>query len=241
MVRSGAWPVASRGLSRGVVVVGGLAVSASAFGQYLGPSAYLSAADSPFAPLSFNSFFLENFEDGALNTPGLSVNSGLVALPGSATDSVDGDDGAIDGSGTAGRSWYSGTAASRFSFSFDAVAIGAFPTHAGLVWTDVGTVTSGNFAVGDVSFEAFDAGGVSLGIHGPFTLGDGSFLGSTAEDRFFGIVNLAGISRIDIFMSNSNDWEVDHVQYGVIPAPGAAALTLTMLGATMIRRRNPRA
>jgi hypothetical protein len=237
MVRSFASVMVSCALSRGVAVVGGLAICSAAFGQYTGPSAYLSAADSPFAPLSFNSFFLENFEDGALNTLGLSVNGGVIAAPAASTDSVDGDDGAIDGSGTNGRSWYSGNAGSRFSFSFDAVAIGAFPTHAGLVWTDVGIVTSGSFAVGDVSFEAFDATGVSLGILGPATLGDGNFLGATAEDRFFGIVNLGGISRIDIFMSNSTDWEVDHVQYGVIPAPGAA-LTLTMLGATMLRRRN---
>ncbi len=59
---------------------------------FLGPTPDLSAADSPF-DLSSN-FYLEDFEDGALNTPGVSgnvkVQSGFVDI-----DSVDADDGVI--------------------------------------------------------------------------------------------------------------------------------------------------
>lgn len=230
--------VASFVVSRYVAVVSGLAISTCASGQYLGPTPYLAATDSPFAPLPFFYFFLENFEDGALNTPGLLVNGGVVSAPFGATDSVDGDDGVIDGSGTNGRSWFTGSGRPRFSFTFDTNDISVLPTHAGLVWTDVGNVTSGRFGVGEVSFEAYDENFASLGVHGPFTLGDGDFLGTTAEDRFFGIVNLRGISRIDIFMSNSTDWEIDHVQYGAIPAPNAAAVSLVVLGAAIMRRRS---
>ena len=39
----------------------------------LGPTPYLSAADSPFAGLGLSNFSLEDFEDIALNTPGLSA------------------------------------------------------------------------------------------------------------------------------------------------------------------------
>ena len=40
----------------------------------------------------------------------------------------------------------------------------------------------------------FDASGNSLGSTGPVAIGDGSFVGTTAEDRFFGAIDLDGIS-----------------------------------------------
>src|SRR5438067_673727 len=84
----------------------------SARAAFLGPSPYLSFADSPFNGGSFGYFYLETFEDGALNTPGVTASAGSVTSPGSLTDSVDGDDGTIDGSGTAGHSYISGTSTS---------------------------------------------------------------------------------------------------------------------------------
>jgi hypothetical protein len=53
------------------------------------------------------------------------------------------------------------------------------------------------------------------------SFGDGSVLGQTAEDRFFGAKNASGISKITI-ITNSKDWEIDHLQYGnqkTIPEP----------------------
>jgi hypothetical protein len=213
------------------LLVSGL-VCAAARAQYAGPAPYLSFADSPFAVGSFSYFHLENFEDESL-TPGLIATGGTRAGPGPFTDSVDGDDGAIDGSGALGGSYLS-VANSTFEFRFDAGVLGAFPTHAGMVWTDVGAVTAGFEGFSEVRFEAFDAAGISLGGFGPFILGDGTALSATAEDRFLGIVNAAGISRIVITMPNSTDWEVDHVQYGLIPTPGAA---LVLLGLPLLRRR----
>src|SRR6185436_5684858 len=80
--------------------------------------------------------------------------------------------------------------------------------HAGVVWTD---------GEGTISFEAFDNNGASLGTIGPFSeagvVPDASFVGGTAEDRFFGATNTAGISRL--FISNtSGGIEVDHLQFG---------------------------
>jgi len=74
-----------------------------------GPTPYLSAADSPFNLSGRGTtFFLEDFEDGLINTPGLNISQvfggATVNPPGSLTDSVDADDGVIDGSGTAGHS-----------------------------------------------------------------------------------------------------------------------------------------
>lgn len=225
-----------------ITVCAGLALALSAVvsrADFLGPTAYLSFTDSPFASTAFDSFYLEDFEDGAPNTLGLTASGGGPSVPGGGfTDSVDGDSGPIDGSGNSGRSWYSTATLSQFTFSFSSAALGTFPTHAGVVWTDVGNVTSGTLGFGDVTFEAFDPFGVSLGVLNALSLGDGSATGGTAEDRFFGVINAAGISSIRISMTNSVDWEVDHVQYGIVPAP--ASIGLLGLACVASRRSRPR-
>jgi len=186
----------------------------------LGPSAYLSQADSPFDLSGLGStFFLEDFEDNALSTPGVMASTGSPTGPGGLTDSVDADDGMIDGSGTNGHSFFSGSGSAGITFTFDPVALGGFPTAAGIVWTD---------GEGDVSFEAFDALGGSLGTIGPVSIADGSVVGTTAEDRFFGAHNPGGISAIHI--SNVNGGiEVDHLQYG---AAALASTTTTTIATT---------
>mgnify|MGYP002778565198 CR=1 FL=1 len=216
--------------------------------QFIGPTPYLSAADSPFAGLGFGWFHLEDFEDGALDTPGVALfgAGGSIVSPGTLTDAVDADGGPIDGSGATGRTLFSNFQRAEFTFDFDAVALGGLPTHAGIVWTDVANVTAGTFGFGDVTFEAFGPGLVPIGATGPFTLGDGDFAGQTAEDRFFGIVAAGGIQRIRIGMANSVDWEVDHLQYGrlaTVPEPSTVALLtggLAAAGAIGAARRRRR-
>lgn len=210
-------------------------------GAFLGPSPYLSFADSPFNGGSFSYFHLEDFEDGALNATGVSsLDPAVVTSPGPLTDSVDGDDGVIDGLGTAGRSYLSGS--TSLTFQFSAAALGGFlPTHAGIVWTDVGQVDGGTLGFGAVTFSAQDGLGNLIGVFGPSVLGDGTISGATAEDRFFGIVHAAGISQITISMSNSADWEVDHLQFGrVVPEPSTLALLASgvgMIGLFRLRRK----
>lgn len=219
-----------------------LGVMPAANAGLLGPTPYLSFADSPFNGGSFSYFHLENFEDNLLNTPGVSASAGgvtSVVFGPSIHDSVDGDDGVIDGSGLAGDSFFSGGGNAGISFTFDAGVLGALPTDAGIVWTD---------GAGTTFFEAFDFLGNSLGSIGPVAIADGSFSGTTGEDRFFGISNPGGISRIFI-SNNGGGIEVDHLQYGLgatVPPPSQAPepATLALLGCGLVglfgmRRRLP--
>jgi hypothetical protein len=164
--------------------------------EFFGPTPYLSAADTP-AGFPSGVMDVEDCEDGVLD-PRLIVLTATILPPGGITDSVDADDGAIDGSGTAGYS--------LFGFPpFEVEFVPPLPTAAGLVWTDGGTPT-------DVTFEAFGAGGQSLGSIGPFPIGDNNNGGGTDEDRFFGVRDDAGILRLRV-MHTSGGIEIDHIQF----------------------------
>jgi hypothetical protein len=181
---------------------------------FLGPLPYRGFADSPFHKLSegnqFAYFYLENFEDHLLNTPGVSASFPCKALGYPQSDSVDEDDGAIDGKGNRGVSCFSAYRTPIFIFRFSADALGGLPTHAGVVWTD-----SNGPRRGDAVFEAFGPSGDPLGTLGPVTVGDAtSYTGDTDEDRFFGVVSMAGISAISLKMLETSNWELDHLQYG---------------------------
>lgn len=215
-----------------------LALPVAGSAQLLGPAPYLGVADSPFAGLGpWTYWHLETFEDHLFNVPGVSASAGgvtSVVFGPSVHDSVDEDDGAIDGSGLLGDDYFSANGPAGISFAFDAAALGGLPTHAGLVWTD-GTNT--------IVFEAFDQNGVSLGTRS----GDhanASFNGETAEDRFYGAVHAGGISRIFI-RGGSGGIEIDHLQYGMlatstVPEPATVALLgagLVGIAAAARRRR----
>lgn len=229
----GTWSRFTLALLGGAVVALGLPVAGSA--SPLGPSPYLSFADSPFSGGTFAYFELEDFESGALSAPGVTASTGRVLAPGDLTDSVDGDDGTIGGFGRNGHSWL--VDAHQITFTFDAGELGSLPTHVGIVWTDVG-YSDDVAGYGHVTFESFDELGDPLDTIGPVDVGDGAFGGQTAEDRFFGSIHLGGISKIRITM-NSGDWEIDHLQFGAtVPEPGTLSLVgsaLLLLGAA--RRR----
>jgi hypothetical protein len=203
---------------------------AAATPLFLGPSPYLQKSDSPFlGDVNAGRSVLEDFEDGVLNTPGVSASTGLPIAAGGNTDSVDGDDGAIDGSGLGGHSFFEGNGPVGITFTFSPIS-GKLPTEAGIVWTDGG-------AGCDVTLEAFGLGNVSLGTRTGTAVGDGSNGGTTAEDRFFGVVDAGGITAIKI-SNSSGGIEVDHLQYGV-PEPTSL---MALLGSPLLllRRRAPR-
>jgi hypothetical protein len=183
----------------------------------LGPSPYLSRSDSPFS----DCVQLETFEDHLFNQPGVTADVGFVTgtvYTSSLIDSVDADDGDLDGSGSFGDSYFSGGLSVTFTFS--AAVLGGLPTRAGLVWTD---------GSGTTSFEAFGPTGTSLGVLGPVSIADGSFSGGTAEDTFFGVESSAGISAIKI-SNTGGALELDHLQYALTSGPSVTASETVRLG-----------
>jgi hypothetical protein len=174
-----------------------LPVWCQAQATFFGPTPYLQQSDTPTSFIT-GPMNLEDMEDGMLNTQ-ITASGGTILSSSSLTDSVDIDDGVLDGSGVNGKDFFRLNPANiTFSFSNRPAAVG-------LVWTDgqQGTL---------VSFEAFDLAGVSLGVHGPFALGDANNNGGTAEDRFFGVRNATGVGSITI-SHTSGGLEIDHIQW----------------------------
>jgi len=222
-----------RSLSVVIAIIGfaGTVQAASTF-HFNANQTYLGIASGPFnAMAGSGNLSVENFEDGLVNTVGMSINRGTVRGATNSTDSVDRDDGNVDGLGRAGRSFTSGSHKS-ISISF-ANQGGNMPQMAGLVWTD-GRQNS------VVVMKAWDRNGNYLGFLRT-RLGDLSRLGQTADDRFLGVTSEDGISRIEL-RSNFGGFEVDHVQfaYGMVAVPVPPALMMGvagLLGAVIWRRR----
>ena len=186
---------------------------------------YLSVDDSPF--LGADDFTLDDFEDGLVNILGVTIDGGGVRNPSNFTDSVDADDGVIDGSGTDGHSYWQVHGTEGFTISFDKKALGGLPAQVGFAWTD-GSVD------GLFRLEAFDAKGASIF---EVVLGDLIHTGSTNEDRFIGVEFAGGIASL--FLSTSfGGIEIDHVQYAsIIPLPAPLALGLAGLAGVVVVRR----
>lgn len=185
---------------------------------FFGPTAYLSIADIPGGFYASGSpTALEDFEDRTLDF-GILVSGGGTSPPAlpTRTDSVDADDGAIDGSGSGGTSWFIDDLGNFAELIF---TFPTLPTAAGLVWTD-------GAQAHDIFFEAFGPGMASLGVLGPFQFADAQNTGQTAEDRFFGVQDAGGIFALRI--TNTGVFggiEVDHVQFGVaVPEPSTSGL-----------------
>jgi len=209
---------------------------------FLAPTPYLSAADSPFPVDGSNpDFFLEDFEDGELNTPGIrdeyaALNQTLVLGPGPVTDSVDADDGIIDGYGTNGHSLASTFFVvfpttppayhRRFRFSFEKENGIELPKAFGFVWTDGAEDST-------ILLQVFDNSQELIGetrFHG---IGDASSTGTTDEDVFIGVISPHSIGHVDITsiaIGTNPTVEIDHIQYGaLVPEPDSLCLVSVAL------------
>src|SRR5262249_8613495 len=167
--------------------------------------------------------------EGPTRVTGVTPSAGsVVGFPSAIIDSVDEDDGVIDGSGLMGHSWFSGDGAAGVTWTFDNVTLGGFPTPAGIVWTEGG-------AGGTVSFQAIAADGVTVlcdsgPVSDPGVFPDNSNNGETAEDRFFGVYDAGGISSIKL-SNSSGGIEMDHIQFGLV---GLATTTSTTTTTTTV-------
>ena len=178
-------------------------------------SPYLGASDSPYADIDFDYFHLENMEDG-VNEPGLVAEGGFIIDGGNPNvDSVDEDDGAIDGSGSDGASYATIRPNPDALFTFSIEVLGELPTHAGVVWTDGGSDNTGTAT--SFTFQFFGENN-NLLDQTTLNLGDNQLTGQTTEDRFVGLVNLSGIASIRVFNNTPQNGyiELDHVQYGAV-------------------------
>lgn len=197
---------------------------------FLGPTPYLSAADSPFPVDGSNpNFHLEDFEADISCVPGEYVlcggtfdSHGARMTHGNTGQfmSVDADDGMIDGSGAAGFSalasafmFIGSSTLVKFEVEFDMDELGFLPTAVGMVLTNGAGPGSGlrvyDTAGNEASFLTWD---IELDLL------------TTSDDRFIGVVNPNGISKIvygkRIFGSDRAIPRIDHFQYGLlVPEP----------------------
>ncbi len=180
---------------------------------YFEPTPYRGRADSFFDLLGAPElYYVEDFENNFIERglpKGVDIFPGDVIPPGfgGLIDSVDEDDGVIDGSGLKGHSFFTGNGSEGITVSFDAEVLGFFPMWVGIVWTDGG---------GEITFEALNANGKPLGTVRLQNAPDGSNSGTTLEDHFFGIWADGGISAITI-ANSAGGIELDHLQFS--PAP----------------------
>lgn len=222
----------------GALSMGVMPIAANAATTTFSPTAYLKHGDTP-AGFTCDKCVLEieDFEDNTLNSF-LSIDNGIIIGPNfmsgasvPLTDSVDGDDGSVDGFGLEGYSWFTQSARDV------TITFATNVKSAGLVFTD-GDPNSTNFKI-----EAFDSGGASLGVIDAGDLADGTFTGETAEDRFLGFQDMNGaIAKITLTMDAGSGIEIDHIHWqdvtSCVPEPASAGMVMmALVGLFGFRRR----
>lgn len=175
------------------------------------PVPYSLFAGSPWARTLFDYFELEHPEDCLPDVSEGFASHGAASRSASRSDWIDAGGSPPNGSGTSGHTWYF-NGVSSITFTFSTALLGALPTHAGLVWTDLG-LANVRKGFDSILFEAFDTAHNLLGIIGPSALGDGLFAGQTAEDRFFGVSSASGIGSVRISLLHSTEQGLDKLQY----------------------------
>jgi hypothetical protein len=217
---------------------------------FIGPIPYRSAADSPFNLNGLGTtFFIEDFEDD-IPAPGLepevaSWPLGPLRIGG---NSVDADDGVLDGLDSGGYSSFAysleacvGSACTfRFHWNFDAMAFGRYPTAMGFV------LTANSEATGKLRVYGLGNGGPEDATFDISGIVSAAF--DATDDLFIGVVNPLGIFdftfeqlRQPIPGATFGNARYDHLQYGIyVPEPtfiGHLAISSVLLLALRRRKR----
>jgi hypothetical protein len=198
---------------------------------FLEPTPYRSAADSPFDMSGLGTtFFLEDFEDFELNTPGADAYIGVGNF-----NSVDGDDGILDGSATGlsgntqvvVETGFSSTAI--FAIDFEISELGFYPTSIGFVITDQQNVnpSSSLLVILNALGERIASFDTSRILSQPNDASDDWFIGVTNPDGIHGFQFERTATTI---VNRSNYISFDHLQYGiVVPEPhGLVVVSLAL-------------
>lgn len=211
-------------------------------------STYVSAADIPGGLYgAAGPQFLEDFEDDSLDGGivfeiGPEIGTHGIFGPSQFRDSVDGDDGTIDGSGIGGHSFFISQGST--DNGVQGGVLFKFPqlvTAAGIAFTD---------GSGSAKLVAYDRLGAVIAFNGQgFVTGGNldpsSFRGETGEDNFIGVSFAGGISAIRATAGISHGLELDHLQYGAflapVPVPASLGLLAAGLGGLSLLRRRRRA
>jgi hypothetical protein len=198
---------------------------------FIGPIPYRSAADSPFNLSGLGTtVFLEDFEDGLL-TPG--VESGFPLFIGPlAGNSVDADDGLVDGLDSGGHSSIAyfpeacagSSCTVQFQWIFIEAPFGRYPTAVGIV------LTANSGAMGHLTVAGFGKSGNEVAIIAFEGIVSSAF--DATDDSFIGVVNPYGISQFTFSQlrqpipgTTSLNPSYDHLQYGLyVPEPSSFAL-----------------
>jgi hypothetical protein len=197
---------------------------------------YKSMADSPFSLAG--GYYLEDFEGGAINAPGLDIAivDGATDPWGSKLAGPADSAFSLEPSGWSLRSEYAATRLDGFDFAnayieFDATALGGLPTEVGFVFTRAEPLPD---------FIEFI-------VEGPEWFQGGRLDPTFAANRFVGARLEEGIKSLTLRLYHGfpSDpvFEIDHVQYGaIVPEPSTALLMV--LGSFVVfarrRRRHPR-
>jgi hypothetical protein len=216
--------------TRWILVVALLWLSAGAVSRaatMFGPVPYLSLDDTPAGLFAAGGpVVTQTFEDatGPWLT-GFTVDCGSRIGPNSisgggfpVTDSVDGDDGTIDGSGTLGGSWFCESNDMLIRFLDPVVAAGV-------------AVTDGDRRLTNVRLEFLGLEGSPIATFDPGRFVDEVYNGTTAEDRFMGVRSpTAAIAAIRVAIDVGTGFEIDHLQFQAIPEPAGGLLGMGLGG-----------
>ena len=191
-----------------LTLLSGAALAGGSTG-FVSVAAYRQPADSPFIS---NTLIIDTFEPGPL-VPGITT-FGVTANIGG--NSVDIDDGTLDGNGDAGKSlaigsWGPFTPGSA-SFTYSSEVLGGLPTQVGLVITDLDlSEPKGPAVTTNVTLQCILSDGSTVNtIYAVLSQPNNAL-----DDLFIGYSSSLGIASMSVFCEVP--MIVDHLQYALPP------------------------